>query len=519
MLLALSFILLVFTFPGIYGVKWLMDQPGFDNPQAWVSEYLPCSMEDVVFPSSYDAVLPLPKNVDIKGLILPNDGAILLKQDSTITLGGPLTHRDCENGGDHKAYLKKPQALKWFDPKSWRSTAKINNNVAIMDMERVPCMNDSIIIPTNGALSINLENVNNMRLGQLNIAGSLLSKKYLINLIKTEIGQYMFKNSEFVNVEYYKSDICGCHKNFPELFEPICHNVIRECPKPHCLKPIMPLGSCCLRCGATLSIYSDKCDNAKYHKIKNLVESTIKEKGLQNELDYSLSYFDSNNIYFLQLLIMDKNGYQQKSVAFTSELKEKTKWNDLLGIYHAIESDYSGSPYNPNVTWGSIILIILCMLLISFMGLVIFAHYVPNHPYLGRIPQWIHDPLRWRAFILRHPAVFARFDNSAGNEDVTVENDPQQQIVMAYEAGNEAVRKRAFDNPMFGEKATTTTAATVSGVQDLKAEASSSKLHIPKLETGSLEAEPAVAEEEQELTEIKLDSESEEEEGIKETKK
>ena len=181
MLIFVKYLLILSSvLPQIRATKWLLDQPGFDNPDAWISEELPCSLEDVVFPSSFQAVLPLPKQVDIKGMILPRNGAILFNKDSTINLGGEKTSRDCENGRRRQAFLKSPKSLKWYDPKSWRSNSVPNG--AITEMEKVPCSYESVIIPTSGPLSIDLENVANLRMGQLSIAGSLLSKNYLEKL-------------------------------------------------------------------------------------------------------------------------------------------------------------------------------------------------------------------------------------------------------------------------------------------------------------------------------------------------
>lgn len=512
----------------IEATKWLIENPSFDDSSAWLDDYLPCASENVIFPESYQALLPLPKEVDVGGFILPQDGAILLKQDSTITLGGNSRKRDCDKG---KAYLKKPQVHKWFDPLTWRASAEQQNNLALPDMNKVPCNNESVVIQSTGPMLFDLEYTPYLRMGQLSIAGSLLSKDYLKQLLYTDLGQYLFKNQAGVNVEYYHNDVCGCHKDFNVFVEPICHNVIQSCPRPHCLVPIVPFGSCCAICGATLKFVVEYCENDHLQLLKNIIKNAIKEQSLEDDLDFYVDYVNSQNYgNYLQAIIVDRDGYSEKSVNFMKYLNETTDWTKKFKIQMQHTYEFSGRRYNPNVTFGSMLLILLCLIFVSVVFLVIFAHYYPENRYLHYVPRWIYDPRLWRAFVNRSNNVFARFDNTrASIQTMTTEIHRKHPFKMGYDPESGTVREQAFDNPMFGEVPTTSQAAAskIEGAESAEVvKKEEPKTQVPQLIIESVDLVDNVAEkgaeddeEEQELTEIKLESSSSDEEEEQETQR
>ncbi|XP_039952507.1 protein amnionless [Bactrocera tryoni] len=513
--------------------KRLLGNPGFDNADAWESGYLPCALEEVIFPETYPAVLPLPTKVDISGLVLPRDGAILFSPESTITLGGELQQRECENGRSRRAYLKMPTTKKWYDPSSWISTTAHAQNTAIPHLERIPCANETVVMQRTGQLSVDLQNTAYLRMGHLNLAGSLISSDYLNYLIHTDIGQLLFKNSLDTMVQYYHHDICGCQLD-AYFTSPVCQNVIETCERPHCLVPVTPLDSCCPICGSVLRFSMEYCSEGNLNKLRKVIADAIKGQELTADLDYHINYVQiwySSSIIrtgnYLQAIIVDRDGYSEKSVRFMERLNATTDWSKLFEGPHQLEMIASGRPYNPNITFGSILLIILCLAFVSVVALVMFAQYAPDHRYLHHVPQWIYDPNRWRAFLLRSTVMFARFENAtAGGADADVPDGP----TMGYDAESGQVRERAFDNPMFGERlketsatitsttagasaqpaigsATSAAAIVTVGMPKVKEQKLAMKSSASKLESVTLvdAMEGSDIEEEQELTEITLE--------------
>ncbi|XP_054743242.1 protein amnionless [Anastrepha obliqua] len=518
--------------------KRLLGNPGFDSADAWESGYLPCALEEIIFPETYPAVLPLPAKVDISGFVLPRDGAILLNDESTITFGGELQQRECENGRSRRAYLKTPITRKWYDPSSWVSPSQDVQNTATPHFERVPCDNETVVMPRTGPISVDLENFAYLRMGHLNLAGSLISSNYLNYLLHTDIGQLLFKNSLDTTAQYYHQDTCGCHMDSLMFSEPICKNVLETCERPHCLVPVTPLASCCPICGSVLSFKMEYCSEMNLNKLRKVIAGAIKEQELTADLDYHINYVNAEPYgHFLEAIIVDRNGYSEKSVKFVTQLNASNEWKKLFEEPHQLEIIISGRPYNPNITIGSMLLIILCLMFVSVVALVIFAHYAPDHRYLRYVPQWVYDPRRWRAFLLRSTVMFARFDNVTSGG---VEADVTDGIVMGYDAESGQVRERAFDNPMFGEKltntgeaksstssgvspGTTSTTAVISvGLPKAKEQKVAMKSSGNKLESVTLvdAMEGSDVEEEQELAEITLEDssggDSDEEEETKE---
>ncbi|XP_073822365.1 amnion associated transmembrane protein [Musca autumnalis] len=496
--------------------KWLIDNPGLDNPAAWIDEYLPCSREQVIFPESYQALLPLPAKVDVGGFVLPRDGAIFLQRESTITLEGDSKLRKCDKG---KAQLKEPETRKWFDPKTWRSLNAVAANKAIPDMERVPCNNESVVIQSNGPLSLDLENVAYLRMGQMSFAGSLLSRDYLRELLYNDLGQFLFKNQAGVTVEYYHHDVCGCHKDFNNFGEPICHNMVEACERPHCLVPVMPYGSCCAICGAVIKFQVEFCEDRRFQILENILQKAIKDQELQDDLDYYVNYVNSQNYgNYLQAVIVDRDGYRERSIQFLSKLNESIDWRARLNLNekHIFGIEYSGRPYNPNVTFGSILLILLCFMFVSVVALVIFAHYNPDNRYLHSVPRWVYDPNQWRSMFQRRDAVFARFDNTRASVITTADVGGRSTTTMGYDAESGDVRsKRAFDNPLFDEKPSTSSKQRVERAKEEVDGGSSVKDPPPQLLIESVDMTDTNVQDndEQELTEIRLESSSDEEDN------
>uniref|UniRef100_A0A1A9WK82 Protein amnionless n=1 Tax=Glossina brevipalpis TaxID=37001 RepID=A0A1A9WK82_9MUSC len=496
------------------GTKWLIDNPGFDDSKNWLNDYLPCARETVIFPEQYPGVLPLPKNVDVGGFVLPANGAILLNRESIITLSGESKKRSCDRG---KAYIRSPQVHKWFDPKTWRSSDEKQSNKAMLALEKVPCNNESVVIQNKGPLAFDLENVPFLRMGQLNFAGSLLSKDYVRQLLYTNLGQLLFRNQAGVRVEYYHNDVCGCHRDYNHFLEPICHNVMKSCEKPHCQVSITPLGSCCSICGSLLSFKVDNCGSRRLHTLQAILEKAVKEQNLQNDLDYHVNYYSSKDYgIYLQAIIVDRKNYNEKSVNFVKSLNNSVNWLKKLNLQSLTLANYklqySGRPYNPDITFGSVVLIILCIVLCAIVALIIFAHYVPNHRYLLYIPQWMYDPRRWMSYnwrnlLYRSNFMFARFDNTRSSiRDVP--NVTRTPVVMGYDAENERVRERSFDNPMFNEEPTAVAKKTTVEKNEQLTGQSAAKVN---------DKDETKRKDEQELTEIKLISSSEEEDTEEET--
>ncbi|KAH8241884.1 hypothetical protein KR026_012334, partial [Drosophila bipectinata] len=488
-----SFLWLFIPIQVAWATKWYSGGMDFNSPSSWVDDYMPCAEDLIVFPEHYPAVLPLPEDISVDGVVFPKDGAILLAEESTITFGSKETKSNCQSE-EKKAYLKPPKTSKWYDPATWTIKSK-EVALYVPELERIPCDNEQVIIKGHGPLAFDLENVLHLRLGQLILAGSSISKYYLEQLLTQDIGRFLFHNSQDVQVEYYRGELCGCHKNFQRLVEPVCHNVEEKCEIPHCHSPILPYGSCCLICGAKLTIHKDHCIEADKKSLETKINKLIKEHDMEDHLEAHVSFVsDQGFSNALQAVITDRNGYTENRFEFLHSLISATKEKVSLQV--------SGSHYNPNVSFTSVVMILFCLILVGFVSVVILAHFMPENPYLNRVPQWIHDPRRWRwhhlGVRIRRNLLFNRFDNAgAGVPEGGSVSGLDRLGIMAYDPESGEVReRRAFDNPMFEQGAAVEEAAA------LDAKEQDENLVVPKMETGDLDAPSQ--QDEQELTEINL---------------
>ncbi|BFF94662.1 protein amnionless [Drosophila madeirensis] len=490
--------------------KWYSGGADFNSASAWVDEYMPCPQDLVVFPTHFPAILPLPESISIDGLVLPRDGAILIAEESTITFGAARNSK-CDSD-ERKAHLKPPKSSKWFDPQTWKwADLSKSGSSPVPELERVPCDDEQVIVKGHAPLAFDLENVQHLRLGQLILAGSSISKFYLEQLLTRDLGSFLFHNARDVQVEYYRGELCGCHKDFDRLIEPVCHNVQEQCEAPHCLSPVRPFGSCCLICGAVLTMPRQHCSEEDRRTLLTELNLVLEQQELEDKIQLHVDHVSSEQYgSFLQAIVTDRGGYSQRSVEFVQFLTEHRNRSSFLAKQLGVELKASGRPHNPNVSFASVLLILFCMALVGVVSVIILAHFMPENPHLNRIPQWIHDPRRWRwrwhhlGVRLRRNPLFNRFENAAaggGHNDEAAGaagSGVDRVTVMGYDPGSDEVRERSFDNPMFEQGPTADSPKESQDRPELMAAP-------PAMETGDLDSCSGSVEE-QELTEINLES-------------
>ncbi|XP_055858342.1 protein amnionless [Episyrphus balteatus] len=437
--------------------KWI-ENPGFEYPSSWESGYLPCSQDEIVFPEFYSSAILLPTTIDITGITLPNNGALLLQPDGEIVFSSGLDNGfKCENS-NQKAELKTTPTRHWFDPHNWMNlnngSGKIENNAAVPHIERIPCSNELVQIPATGALSIDLSDVKTLRVGQINLDGLDVSKEFMEQLFKSELGEVMFKYASLTQVEYYKDQQCGCHNSdiFWDYEWNVCKHVQDICERPKCHTPIIPSGHCCAICGVMMKVIVNKCDPSYTEKLSKMIAHSLKEQEMEEQLSYHVSYVDAGVKTYLQVIVVEKDDYEESSVKFMHHFNETVSWDEFKSSTK--EFFTSGRPYNPNGLRAALLLMIGTLFGVLVFFFVIFVNFAPDNG-IVRLPRWMY--VRWYEFF-QSPFVFARFDNTATAEGDTAENvviDVQQYNVSAEYEENIRGTSTSFDNPMFVDNPTT----------------------------------------------------------------
>lgn len=451
----------------------LRSSNAFTDTSIWMDDHLPCANELIHFPSNYAGLLMLPAKVNVAGFVLPSIGAILLPLNGEITFHNKKDEDDKNCQGNNGAILRSPLVYKWFDPVTWLKTSDTIPpiNKATPSIDQLPCNNEAVIIPPHGSIAFDMQKVHSIGLGHLNFAESSISRDYLQNLLSSnDLGNTIFRNlADGMTVEYYRRDACGCLKNFNEYLEPVCRELMAECPSTACEMPIQPLGDCCPICGASLRFKVNTCNATLQRILENHIRKHLGKGSKDNNIDFYVNYYQSEELgVFLQAVIVDRNGYNEESVRFLKSLNESTNWEQLLSMKAAanrmfLEFHVSGGSYGP-FTGVHIFLFILCLLIGA--GIVVIVYHnssgvVYDHRHV--MEQW------WRS--LRHgfshysrqilvPAnyTFARFDN--GRESIQTrfgEAQATDPVSPDLPSMQETTEQRAFNNPMFTLTATTTT--------------------------------------------------------------
>ncbi|XP_055917070.1 protein amnionless [Eupeodes corollae] len=448
-----------FKFTSINSTKKWVENPKFEDPSSWDSGYVPCSHDEIVFPESFSSAILLPTTVDITGITLPNDGALLLQPNGEIIFDSGIDNGfECENS-NQKAELKSITPRHWFDPHNWISVKnhsegnQNNADAAVPHIEQIPCSNEVAQIAATGALSIDLSDVRTLRVGQINLDGVDVSKEFLEELFKSDLGEMIFKYASLTQVEYNKDQQCGCHN--PDTFWDyewnVCKHVHDRCERPKCNTPIIPTGHCCAICGAMIKVIVDKCDPSHTEKISQMIARSLKDQEMQDQLSYHVSYIDAGVQTYLQVIIVENDDYEEKSVSFMHRFMETVSWDEFKSSKK--EFFTAGRPYDPNGLRAALLLMAGTLLgVLAFFG-IIFVNFVPDNGII-RLPTWLY--VRWND-VFQTPFVFARFDNTNVTDGEAIENvviDVQQYNVSAEVQETTRGTSTSFDNPMFVDNQT-----------------------------------------------------------------
>ncbi|XP_053603146.1 protein amnionless [Plodia interpunctella] len=223
-------------------VTW-MKNAVFNSPENFESGKIPCSKETVLFSDYLQAPIKISGNVSINEIILPNDGEFFL-DDVLIQLGEDPEEK-CE--GNRIVKFKDISYNSWEDPDVWYSE---KFNEATPDAERVPCHEDTVVIPEirYDQTSIDLPRVTQY-IKKMIFNNYEISYKTRFLVINNRyngifVGGDDARTLSFVDTKCLSKAGCPCQINMPQIN---CYKKI--CQEPKCLNPIQPPGHCCKICG------------------------------------------------------------------------------------------------------------------------------------------------------------------------------------------------------------------------------------------------------------------------------
>lgn len=443
---------------------WIEENSDFNDPNNWENGNIPCSKDKIIFPKEFSAGIFLPNNLKTNGIIFPSDGSILFHANSKISFSNNKNdlkekNLQCKNS-NNLAKMKNIKNRNWFNIKNWKELPGVEQNPAIPHIERIPCSNEKVIIGLNGATSIDLDDVYQLYIGGIHLGHKDLTSDEFKLFLQSDIGQMIFKNAENTDIKYLNEPICGCHKIERVMMYQwkVCKYAKNICEIPKCVNPIVPTGHCCSICGSSLKLHIDNnynCTQFNMNLFKKQLNKILKnEKDLSNQVYIDYRMVNDGDDKFLQLVIVDKNEYNENSVKLMNILKETLLkldyYNNVRATFHM-----SGMPYNPGQNSSGWIIMLLTLLGVLTFFIILITYYMPEQSPIS-LPTWIY-PSRYQ-HVFNSPFVFARFDNNQPDVEISggsnVTNNPNDENLAASGViGGIQEGTTSFNNPMFEENA------------------------------------------------------------------
>ncbi|XP_050097258.1 protein amnionless [Anopheles aquasalis] len=452
------------TFLPTDGTKvWL---PTVDITQGvnWEAGHFPSSGDAIVFPTKLNGLIALPPSLlSVSQLVLPQNGALLLPEDSFIL---SLVSQQAGKTSSRSVF-KTPHRTPYYLGRNWATyddSGKLDGaariNEAVPHMERVPCQYETALFPVGPPVSrigtpqpIDVQyhesiEVGNMKIGADDGIEGIGSFQSFLN---TELGQYLFYNADDTIVREGKcsnAEKCPCQEEHQR--DAICSNEL-PCPLPHCLSPVQPAGHCCPMCGSVF-----RMDIAKFRgtfELQAFIDK-LRRKLTSGELDdsaidYHVGVDRSGGGNVVQVVFVDRGEYGEKSLHLMDSLRPFFEKQFTTGyqILHA------GQPHVP-LDGGQVFGFVFLTLLATTVFFSMFYVYYYDETLVPRLRAVI----RTQGFFTT-PFVFARFDPHGEADGISVNVnfqpeggvDPVPEHRSSIETDMLTVAEAcSFDNPMYG---------------------------------------------------------------------
>jgi len=174
----LLFLLTLFSPATGKRMRWI---PNVDlnNPDNWEPKGAPCRNDHVRFPAKAPPVY-VQTNQTLLELVLPNDGEIILADDSTLTF--PETPDSSCVGRNILFTGVTPKS--WFDPINWCVTSDssvdcLTSQPDLLDTERIPCLSDDVVFAPGTSFFVDLESGAEIRIANLRLGNEVRLKRFV----------------------------------------------------------------------------------------------------------------------------------------------------------------------------------------------------------------------------------------------------------------------------------------------------------------------------------------------------
>ncbi|KAK4878674.1 hypothetical protein RN001_011180 [Aquatica leii] len=383
------------------------------NPKNW-ADSLAGTCDGYIFPDVLGSIGSI-NQMKAAEILLPITGELEIQGHIEFSSLGKCVH------------VKELASRRWLDPRNWQYP----ENAARPDAEKVPCVNDDVIFPSEDVgvlypevpVSVKSVQIKDFRLTDFQWQNFLVSDY--------GVDQFQDQNAQGrVRIESNGCGDCTCHNRLEETLPWICNDLPKS-PAP-CFEPLKPVGFC-----------NEICGGVVYLNITPRFSLELLQQRLPKDVDVFASKILLEQKPLVQVIFAEKSQYTEKSAKVARDFY-KTVSSDLSSFrVKSVSVKTSGISLPlgsaPNTVVGIILGTLLSVALVFVCLYVIYMGPLQHHNFTAKIP------LPRYLFNEQRQYIFNKLDNKEMSRATSMVS-----------------LEKSFDNPMYGSEPSTSTGKTVS---------------------------------------------------------
>uniref|UniRef100_A0A672F9H0 Protein amnionless n=1 Tax=Salarias fasciatus TaxID=181472 RepID=A0A672F9H0_SALFA len=240
---------------GLYK-QWIPDT-NYENKTNWDKGDVPCGSDTAHFPAQRRVAVFVETTHAVQEMRLPVDGEFILNSGAGFYVVGG---QDPGCGAGVTTKFKDSDSLQWFNPALWQAASTPNDPQQgkfqfSVHEERVPCQYDDVVFKAHSSFRVGVScHQSVVPVRSLSVLGKTFeTNSEFSEYLSSHTGRLQFHGSSVVTVGNPScEDPSGCECGNSVHHQQICSST--TCDSVSCEKPLLPVGHCCVVCGAILTI-------------------------------------------------------------------------------------------------------------------------------------------------------------------------------------------------------------------------------------------------------------------------
>ncbi|XP_064485562.1 protein amnionless-like [Ornithodoros turicata] len=291
------FVILLLSGRALGDVKEWMPDTRYSNPSNWDGGQVPCAAQQALLKGAVNMSVLLDSQVDVNGMVLPENGELVLANGASITVHTSTPPRrmsqKCEEQSTTNPTVQyvAGERVHWYGADNWRlkSSSRLHRAtaddaaipLAVPDSERVPCSGDHVVFHDRN-FHVNTDELVPL-VRSIQIGGQIYDAESLSRLRLTTAGRLMVEG-DIQTSDTECQDGCICGNDNEDAMARICIQRAPNCPLEFpCADPVVPLSSCCSMCGSFL-VLRPQSDGFRFEDIVQLVTARVLQPQFDNQV-------------------------------------------------------------------------------------------------------------------------------------------------------------------------------------------------------------------------------------------